>query len=59
MPSDDGLQLLFWASFAALFYTFLGYPLLIGALAKAFGQPVKKSPPTTPPAVTVVLVAFK
>lgn len=58
MPSDDGPQLVFWASFAALFYTFLGYPLLIGALAKAFGQPVKKSPPTTPPAVTVVLVAF-
>lgn len=54
----DAWQLVFWASFTALFYTFLGYPLLIGTLAKAFGQPVKKSPAATPPAVTAVLVAF-
>ena len=56
--SADAWQLLFWASLAALFYTFLGYPLLIGALAKAFGRPVQKAPPATSPSVTVVLVAF-
>lgn len=58
MSCVDGFQLLFWGSLAALFYTFLGYPLLIGALAKAFGRPVKKSPPAQPPTVSVVLVAF-
>jgi cellulose synthase/poly-beta-1,6-N-acetylglucosamine synthase-like glycosyltransferase len=58
MSCVDGFQLLFWGSLAALFYTFLGYPLLIGALAKAFGRPVKKSPPAQPPIVSVVLVAF-
>ncbi len=56
--SVDAWQLLFWFSFAALAYTFLGYPLLIGALAKAAGMPVKKSSPANPPAVSVVLVAF-
>lgn len=56
--SADAWQLLFWFSFAALAYTFLGYPLLIGALAKAAGMPVKKSSPANPPAVSVVLVAF-
>lgn len=58
MSRADWWELLFWASFAALFYTFLGYPLLIGALAKGLGKPVKKSPPTNPPVVSVVLVAF-
>lgn len=58
MSCVDGFQLLFWGSLAALLYTFLGYPLLIGALARAFGRPVKKSPPAAPPAVSVVLVAF-
>ncbi len=58
MSCDDGCQLLFWISFAALFYTFLGYPLLIGTLAKACGKPVKKSAPAMPPSVSAVLVAF-
>lgn len=58
MPSADGCQLLFWFSLAALGYTFLGYPMLIGLLAKVAGRPPAKSPPAQPPLVSVVLVAF-
>lgn len=58
MSSVDWWQLLFWSSLTALAYTFLGYPLLIGALAKVAPRPLKKSPPSHPPAVTVILVAF-
>ncbi|NBV21637.1 MAG: glycosyltransferase family 2 protein [Proteobacteria bacterium] len=58
MSSADGCQLLFWFSLAALFYTFLGYPILIGLLARMAGRPTKKSPPAQPPLVSVVLVAF-
>lgn len=56
--ADGGFQLLFWFSLAALAYTFLGYPLLIGLLAKIAGRPLHKSAPINPPTVTVVLVAF-
>ncbi|MFA6545439.1 MAG: glycosyltransferase, partial [Limisphaerales bacterium] len=58
MSCADGCQLLFWFSLAALAYTFLGYPALIGLLAKIADRPPVKSPPANPPAVTVVLVAF-
>ena len=58
MSRADGCQLLFWFSLAALFYTFLGYPILIGLLARFAGQPPTKAPPAHPPAVSVVLVAF-
>ncbi|MEN9574447.1 MAG: hypothetical protein RL514_2302 [Verrucomicrobiota bacterium] len=58
MSRADGCQLLFWFSLAALFYTFIGYPILIGLLAKFAGHSATKSPPAHPPTVTVVLVAF-
>lgn len=58
MSRADGCQLLFWFSLAALFYTFLGYPILIGLLAKFAGRPPTKAPPAHPPSVSVVLVAF-
>ena len=58
MSSVDWWQLLFWSSFAALAYTYLGYPLLIGALAKIAPRPFAKSRPAQPPTVTVILVAF-
>ncbi|MEQ2005605.1 MAG: glycosyltransferase family 2 protein [Limisphaerales bacterium] len=58
MSSAEAWQLLFWSSLAALAYTFLGYPLLIGLLAKLAAKPLAKSPPAIPPAVSVVLVAF-
>lgn len=56
--SADAWQFLFWFSLAALAYTFLGYPLLIGLLAKVAGKPPLKAVPANPPAVSVVLVAF-
>lgn len=56
--SADAWQILFWFSLAALAYTFLGYPLLIGLLAKVAGQPPLKAAPANPPSVSVVLVAF-
>ncbi|MBI5802596.1 MAG: glycosyltransferase family 2 protein [Verrucomicrobia bacterium] len=58
MSSADSWQILFWSSFAALAYTFLGYPLLIGVLAKIAPRPPAKSRPAHPPSVSVVLVAF-
>ena len=58
MNRVDGCQLLFWGSLAALFYTFLGYPILIGLLARFAGRPPTKAPPARPPTVSVVLVAF-
>lgn len=58
MSRADGWELLFWASLAALAYTFLGYALLIGLLAKVAGRPPRKSVPVTAPSVSAVLVAF-
>lgn len=58
MSSADWCQVLFWFSLAALFYTFLGYPVLIGLLAKIAGKPPLKATPANPPPVSVVLVAF-
>lgn len=58
MSSVDWWQLLFWSSFAALAYTYLGYPLLIGVLAKIAPRPFAKALPAQPPSVTVLLVAF-
>lgn len=56
--SADAWQILFWFSLAALAYTFLGYPLLIGLLAKVTGHPPVKAAPANPSSVSVVLVAF-
>lgn len=58
MSRADSWELLFWASLAALFYTFIGYALCIGLLAKLAGRPPGKSAPASPPFVSVVLVAF-
>ncbi len=58
MSSADWCQLLFWFSLGALFYTFLGYPVLIGLLARVAGRTSLKAAPANPPSVSVVLVAF-
>ena len=58
MSSAEGCQLLFWFSLAALAYTFIGYPVLIGLLANFAGRTIHKSPPSSTPSVSVVLVAF-
>ena len=58
MSTAEWWQLVFWASFAALAYTYLGYPLLIGALAKAVPCQFSKARPVQLPVVTVVLVVY-
>jgi len=37
------VEILFWFSIAALFYIYLGYPLLIGLCARLFPRPVRPS----------------
>ncbi|MCM8812067.1 MAG: glycosyltransferase family 2 protein [Candidatus Omnitrophica bacterium] len=47
---------LFWVSFAALFYIYIGYPLLIWGLALLFGREPKKEGIT--PAVSFLIPAY-
>lgn len=56
MNSQLFLSTVFWGSFAVVFYTFLGYPIFIGLLArlKSRKAPALK---TFAPTVSVVLVA--
>lgn len=38
-----GLQVIFWIGLALLFYIYVGYPLLIGFLARFFPRPVRRA----------------
>lgn len=49
------MRLLFWVSFAAVLYTYLGYPLCLAFLQRFFPRPVRKGP--YQPQVSVVLAA--
>ncbi|MCX6896452.1 MAG: glycosyltransferase family 2 protein [Verrucomicrobia bacterium] len=46
---------MFWLSLAVLFYTFLGYPLLLFVLASLRDSCPTSAVPAPPPAITVVL----
>jgi cellulose synthase/poly-beta-1,6-N-acetylglucosamine synthase-like glycosyltransferase len=50
------LQASFWLAVAALLYTFLGYPLLIGLLARCLRRPVRQAAIT--PGVTLLVPAY-
>jgi len=50
------LQVLFWLTAGVIFYTFLGYPLLIGLLARYVRRPVRRAPIT--PRVTLLIPAY-
>ena len=50
------LQTIFWLAVAVLVYTFLGYPLLIGLLARRMPHPVRKAEIT--PRVTLLIPAY-
>ena len=50
------LQLLFWLAMGLIFYTFLGYPLLIGLLARCLHRPVQHSAIT--PQATLLIPAY-
>lgn len=47
---------LFWLAIAGVVYTFLGYPVLIGLLARWRPAPVRRGPVT--PSVTVLIPAY-
>ena len=49
-------QTLFWIASAAILYTFLGYPLLIGLLARLIPRPVRRADVT--PSVSLIIPAF-
>jgi cellulose synthase/poly-beta-1,6-N-acetylglucosamine synthase-like glycosyltransferase len=51
------LSIVFWGSFAMVFYTFLGYPIFIGLLARSKRRN-QLAPSTFTPTVSVVLVAY-
>jgi biofilm PGA synthesis N-glycosyltransferase PgaC len=50
------LQVLFWLIVGVIFYTFLGYPLLIGLLAHCAPRPARKAAIT--PKVTLLIPAY-
>ena len=50
------IKIIFWSSFLLLFYIYIGYPVLVWALSKAFSRPVQKE--QVSPSVTFVVVAY-
>lgn len=50
------LECLFWLASATLVYVYFGYPLLVRALARAFGRPVRGADAFPP--VTIVITAY-
>lgn len=57
MNASLSLLIIFWASFAIVFYTFLGYPILIGFLARLKSRKTSTHSASSP-TVSVVLVAY-
>ena len=49
-------QIVFWASAAALIYTYVGYPLLVFAVSRAFPKQVKKS--EFEPTISIIITAY-
>lgn len=52
----SALAILFWLSVFGVFYSYAGYPILIGLLARLFPKPVSKAPNTL--SVTVVISVY-
>ena len=50
------LSILFWVAVAIIFYTFLGFPILVTLVARLFPNPVAKRPFT--PTVTLLVPAY-
>jgi cellulose synthase/poly-beta-1,6-N-acetylglucosamine synthase-like glycosyltransferase len=50
------LSIIFWGCFTIVFYTFLGYPMLIGLLAKIKGEPIRIDG-NNEASVSVILIA--
>lgn len=50
------VEIVFWLSAAALFYTYVGYPLLLAVLSRLRGRPVRRA--EFNPSVTVIITAY-
>lgn len=50
------VKAVFWLGVAALFYTYVGYPLLLIIMSKVRSKPVRRAPYT--PTVTVIIAAY-
>jgi cellulose synthase/poly-beta-1,6-N-acetylglucosamine synthase-like glycosyltransferase len=57
MNAEPLFIFLFWFSAAVIFFTFLGYPLLMSLLAKRFAAPVQKNKSSHLPCISIVLAA--
>lgn len=53
---DEIAQLIFWLSVAALFYVYVGYPLLVYLASLAFPRDIKRTEFT--PKVTILITAY-
>jgi cellulose synthase/poly-beta-1,6-N-acetylglucosamine synthase-like glycosyltransferase len=49
-------EIVFWLSAAALFYTYVGYPLLLAVLSRVRARPVRRA--DFNPTVTVIITAY-
>jgi poly-beta-1,6-N-acetyl-D-glucosamine synthase len=56
--SSGVTAVLFWISVGVLFYAYLGYPLLVFILARAFPRPLRPSSSSEAPAVTLLIAAY-
>ncbi|MBZ0220822.1 MAG: glycosyltransferase family 2 protein [Candidatus Methylomirabilis sp.] len=53
------LEVIFWAGAAALFYAYIGYPLILFFLSRAFGEERKEASEGAPlPSVSVLVAAY-
>ncbi|MEP6902793.1 MAG: hypothetical protein ABJA66_13660 [Actinomycetota bacterium] len=53
---DKIAQTIFWLALAALFYVYIGYPILVYLISRAFPQKVKRA--AFEPKVTVLITAY-
>ncbi len=51
------LSIIFWLSFAALLWTYFGYPLLMYIRSKVFPAPIRKDP-NLQPSITMLIPAY-
>jgi cellulose synthase/poly-beta-1,6-N-acetylglucosamine synthase-like glycosyltransferase len=56
MSFETAAKVLFWASAAAFFYTYVGYPALVWAVSRLRPRPVRRG--AAEPTVTVVITAY-
>ena len=51
-------EIVFWFCAALLAYIYIGYPVLVGILARLFPQPIGESPDGEEPSVSIIISAY-